>query len=71
MYRALGFPGGSVVQNPLASAGGTGDMGSVPGLGRSSGTGNATGSSVLACNIPWTEEPDGLQSVGLQRVRYH
>ena len=71
MYRALGFPGGSVVKNPLASAGGTRDMGSVPGLGRSSGTGNATGSSILAWNIPWTEEPGGLQSVGLQRVRYH
>ena len=26
-------------------------------------------SSVLAWEIPWTEEPNGLQSVGLQRVR--
>ena len=25
--------------------------------------------SVLAWEIPWTEEPNGLQSVGLQRVR--
>ena len=24
----------------------------------------ATGSSVLAWEIPWTEEPDGLQSMG-------
>jgi len=25
-------------------------------------------SSILAWRIPWTEEPDGLQSTGLQRV---
>ena len=28
----------------------------------------ATHSSVLAWDIPWTEEPGGLQSTGLQRV---
>ena len=28
----------------------------------------ATNSSVLAWRIPWTEEPGGLQSMGLQRV---
>ena len=28
----------------------------------------ATYSSILACGIPWTEEPGGLQSMGLQRV---
>ena len=26
-------------------------------------------SSILAWRIPWTEEPCGLQSMGLQRVR--
>ena len=26
----------------------------------------ATYSSILAWKIPWTEEPDGLQSMGLQ-----
>ena len=26
----------------------------------------ATHSSILAWEIPWTEEPDGLQSMGLQ-----
>ena len=30
----------------------------------------ATDSSILAWEIPWTEEPGGLQSMGLQRVRY-
>ena len=28
----------------------------------------ATHSSTLAWKIPWTEEPGGLQSIGLQRV---
>ena len=30
----------------------------------------ATCSSILAWEIPWTEEPGGLQSIGLQRVRH-
>ena len=30
----------------------------------------ATHSSTLAWKIPWTEEPGGLQSTGLQRVRH-
>jgi len=32
--------------------------------------GMATHSSILAWRIPWTEEPDGLQLIGLQRVRH-
>ena len=30
--------------------------------------GMATHSSILAWRIPWTEEPDGLQSTGSQRI---
>ena len=30
----------------------------------------ATQSSIIAWKIPWTEEPGGLQSMGLQRVRH-
>ena len=30
----------------------------------------ATHSSILAWRIPWTEEPDRLQCMGLQRVRH-
>ena len=30
--------------------------------------GMVTHSSILAWGIPWTEEPGGLQSIGLQRV---
>ena len=32
--------------------------------------GLATHSSVLAWKVLWTEEPGGLQSIGLQRVRH-
>ena len=32
------------------------------------GKGMATHSSILAWRIAWTEEPGGLQSMGLQRV---
>ena len=31
----------------------------------------ATHSSILAWRIPWTEEPGGIQPVGLQRVRHN
>ena len=30
----------------------------------------ATHSSILAWRIPWTEEPGGLESMGLQRIGY-
>ena len=33
--------------------------------------GMATYSSILAWEIPWTEEPGGLQSMGSQRVRHN
>ena len=33
--------------------------------------GMATHSSILAWRIPRTEEPGGLQFVGLQRIRHH
>ena len=32
--------------------------------------GMATHSSILIWRIPWTEEPGGLQSIGLQRARH-
>ena len=40
----LGFPGGSDGKEPICNAG---DLGSVPGSGRSPGEGNATHSSIL------------------------
>ena len=40
-----------------------GEAGSIPGSGRSPGVGNVH-SSILAWEIPWTEEPGRLQSMG-------
>ena len=44
------------------------DLGSIPGLGRSSEEGNGSPlySSILAWRMPWTEEPGGLESSGSQ-----
>ena len=56
-----GFPGGSVVKNLPANAG---DEGSIPESGRSPGGRNATHSSVLAWEIPWTEERGDYGSWG-------
>ena len=61
----LGFPGGS---EGKASVYNVGDLGSIPGSGRSPGEGNGNYSSTLAWKSPWTEKPGRLQPVGLQRV---
>ena len=47
-----------------------GDMGLIPILGRSPEEGNGNSSS-LAWEIPWTEEPGGLQSIGSQSVGHN
>ena len=44
-----GFPGGSAVKDTPANAG---DMGSIPGLGRSPGEENGNPTSILAWKIP-------------------
>ena len=75
-----GFPGGSVVKNSPAN---TGALNSISGWGRSHGRGNgrsrillySTGIqdtpvdyySILAWKIPWTEETDGLQTMGVEK----
>ena len=45
----------------------SGVMGSIPGSGKSPGEGNGN-SSILAKEIPWTEEPGGLESMGSKRI---
>ena len=57
-----------VVKNPPANAGDVRNMGSIPWEDPLE-EGMATHSSILAWRILWTEEPGGLQSMGLQRVR--
>ena len=53
-----------VVKNPPANAG---DMGLIPGSGRSPGEGNGDPFSILAWEISWTEKTGGLQSMGSQK----
>ena len=62
-----------VVMKLPANAGDLIDWGSgIESLGREDPleTGMATHSSILAWRIPWTEEPDGLQSIASHRVRH-
>ena len=66
----MGFLGGSVVNNLPANAENIGDVGHIPGSGRSPGKEMATHSSILAWTILWTEEPGSLQSMELQTVRH-
>ena len=68
-YSTVGFPLGSVVKNLPANAGDMGDMGSIPGLGRTPEEGNGNPLQYSWWEILWTEEQDGLKSMGLQRVR--
>ena len=55
-----------MVKNPRAKAG---DSDSIPGSGRFLGEGNGNPLQYSCLKITWTEEPGGLQSIGLQRVR--
>ena len=57
----MGFPGGSVVKNPPAV-----QETQVPFPGREDPLEKdmVTHSSILAWEIPWTEEPGWLQSMG-------
>ena len=61
----VGFPGGSDGKASVCNAG---DLGLIPGSGRSPGKDMATNSSTLAWKIPWTEDPGRLQSMGSQKV---
>ena len=60
------FPGGSNGKESACNS--LGDLGLIPGQEDPLEEGMTTHSSILAWRIPWTEEPEGLQSRGLQRV---
>ena len=53
-----------MVKNLPANAGVSGDVGLIPGSGRSPGVGMATHSSVLAWKIPVAEDPGGYSPWG-------
>ena len=48
-----------------------GDLSLIPGLGRSPGGGMQPTPVFLPRESPCTKEPDGLQSMGTQRVRHN
>ena len=68
-------PGGNFFHSPIRALGASqvaqqldlppkaGDLGSIPGSGRSLKEGHDNHPSILAWEILWTEEPDGLQSM--------
>ena len=58
------------VKNQPANAGGIRDMGSILGEEGLIVEEMATHSSILAWEVPWTEECGRLQSTGSQRVRH-
>ena len=67
LEQLLGFPGGSVVKNLPAK-----QKMQVRSLGQEDPLeeGTTTNSSILAWEIPWTEELGRLESMGSQRVRH-
>ena len=60
---SLGFPGGADSRESTCNAR---DLGSIPGSGSSPGKGNGNPFQYPCLENPWTEEPGGLQSMGLQ-----
>ena len=63
------FWAAQVVRNPLVNAGDIRDEGSILGREDPLQEEMATHSSITVWRISWTNEPGGLQSIGLQRVR--
>ena len=63
----MGFPGGVVMKNLPANAGGTRDVGVIPGSGRSPGGGNDNPLQYSWLGNPMDGEPGRLQSMVSQR----
>ena len=57
-----------MVKDLPANAGDTRDRGSMPGWEDLLEKEMVTSSSILGWQNPWTEEPGGLESMGLQRI---
>ena len=55
-----------MVKSPSANAGDIRDMGMIPGSGRPPGGGEGNPPQYSCLENPWTEQPSGLQSIGLQ-----
>ena len=70
LLNVWGFPGGRVVKRPVLDFPGGSAWVWFPDGEDLLEEEMEIYSSILAWEIPWTEEPDGLQSMGFQRVRY-
>ena len=68
--RLGNFQTSLVSQKIKESACNEGDLGLIPELERSPGGGHGNPLQYSCLENPMTEEPSGLQSIGLQRVRY-
>ena len=72
IYKSLilktDLPGGS---DSKVSAYNAGNLGSIPGLGRSSGEGNGNPLQYFCQENSTDREPGGLQSIGSHRVRHN
>ena len=68
LENVLGFPGGSVVKNLPVMQEPQEMRGQSLGWENPLKEGMATHYSILAWRISWTEEPGGLQSLGVQKA---
>ena len=68
VWQWLGFPSGSVVKNPPANAG---DLGSIPGPGRSPGGGNGHPLQYSCLENSMDREAWQAMSMGLQRILHN
>ena len=65
----MGVPNGSAGKESTCNAGDTGNANSIPESGKSPGEGHGNPLQYSCLKkTPWTEEPGGLQSKGLQRA---
>ena len=65
IFSWMGFPDGSVIKNPPIK-----QETWVWSLSREDPLEKEMATSILAWEIPWSEEPGGLQSMESQRVRH-
>ena len=71
LLLAQGFPSGLAIKNPPAMQETQETQVRSLGWEDSLEEGMATHSSILAWEIPWPEEPGGLQSIGWHRVGHN
>ena len=69
-YEYNGFSDGTGVKNLPTDAGDARNTGSIPESGKFPGEGNGNPLQYSCLENPMREEPGGLESIGLQKVRH-